>query len=455
MSSDRDLLVRGIAAAKAKEKDEARFYLEWFLRTSTDSEQRAQAWLWLSQVVDDPDEKRNCLEEVLAHDPLNMLARRGLAVLEGRLDPDEIIDPDRLPEPIQGEPSAPVSTRRFVCQRCGGKMSFRSNDKSLQCNYCGHEQSLLIAIQEGAMVQEHDFTVTMATVKGHASPVGVRPFSCQGCGASFVLAPSVFSTQCSYCGSPHVVKLSESQRLIPPEGLIPFAVSQKEAQKAFRKWLKRKKLDQVKVSPLRGLYMPIWTFDLVGEIRWQCYTYRDDSAYEAGGLAGLLISSQSRRGHGQGHTKVKEEGSYPVYEDDVPVSASHKLPAELIMEELERFVLGDAVPYDEGYLADWPAEIYQIPVSDASLVARRKVLEKAKRFVKTRVRAMLGSVQDLQLSTSRVIVESFKLILVPVWIARYRHQDDTYQVIINGQMGKVRGQTPQNWLQKFLGSIVD
>jgi len=88
-------------------------------------------------------------------------------------------------------------------------------------------------------------------------------------------------------------------------------------------------------------------------------------------------------------------------------------------------------------------------------VARRKVLEKTKRFVKTRVRASLGSVQDLQLSTSRVIVESFKLILVPVWIVRYRHQDDVYHVIVNGQMGKVRGQTPKNWLQKFLGSIVD
>ena len=58
--SARDLLVRGIAAAKAQDTDQARFYLEWVLRTDASREQKIKAWLWLSEVSEDPDEKRDC-----------------------------------------------------------------------------------------------------------------------------------------------------------------------------------------------------------------------------------------------------------------------------------------------------------------------------------------------------------------------------------------------------------
>ena len=63
MSEDaNDLLVRGTAAAKANQKDEARFYLEWLVRLDdADNEQKAEAWLWLSQITDDPAKKRECL----------------------------------------------------------------------------------------------------------------------------------------------------------------------------------------------------------------------------------------------------------------------------------------------------------------------------------------------------------------------------------------------------------
>jgi Tfp pilus assembly protein PilF len=39
----RDLLVRGIAAAKAGERDEARHYLEWALRQEPSSDEQIEA----------------------------------------------------------------------------------------------------------------------------------------------------------------------------------------------------------------------------------------------------------------------------------------------------------------------------------------------------------------------------------------------------------------------------
>jgi hypothetical protein len=40
-----------------------------------------QAWLWLSAVVDSPEEQRTCLENVLAINPANERARQGLDIL--------------------------------------------------------------------------------------------------------------------------------------------------------------------------------------------------------------------------------------------------------------------------------------------------------------------------------------------------------------------------------------
>lgn len=57
--SVRDLLVRGIAAAKSNEKDQARLYLEWALRLDPSTEQTVDVNFWLSEISDDPEEKRN------------------------------------------------------------------------------------------------------------------------------------------------------------------------------------------------------------------------------------------------------------------------------------------------------------------------------------------------------------------------------------------------------------
>ena len=444
-----DLLTRGIAAAKAREIEEAEFYLEWALRTGADRGQNAQAWLWLSKIAEDPARKRNCLEEVLANEPGNALARRELAILDGRLDPEEIIDPNRLAAADPQATNQTVKTQRFVCQRCGGKMAFKPDGRSLRCEYCDGEQTLLAAMNAGAMVQEHDFIVALATAKGHTRPVGMCPFTCQGCGASFLLGSSELSISCAYCGSAHVVELSETRELILPEGLIPFGVSEQDARLAFHKWLRSTKMrSNAQVSRVRGFYLPTWTFDLVGEIRWRGYVYRDESpSIEVAGLGVSFSNSRSSR------RLVREEGNHLLHEDDILVPASNKLPAELAREEARRYELSQLVPYDEAYLVDWPAEVYEISVSDASLVARGEAIKKARQFVKTRIRSTVGYVKDLQLNSSNVIVESYKLIFLPVWVARYRYEGQVFHVLINGQTGDVNAQEPRNWLQRLIKGV--
>jgi DNA-directed RNA polymerase subunit RPC12/RpoP len=354
---------------------------------------------------------------VLALEPTHPEARRGLAILDGRLDPASVIDPNRPPAAPAASPQ-PAQARRFVCQKCGGKLAFSADGQELSCAYCNKRMTLYQAIESGAMAEEQDFAVALATAKGHSHPVTTQSLSCQACGAAFMLGPQVLSLTCPYCRSAYVVEVAESRELIPPDGIIPFAVSRDAVVEILDGWLRANDLHQkAKTEQPGGLYVPAWTFDVGGEAQWRGH-----------------VLEKSYGGIGQ----TARTGSYPVFYDDVMVPASHTLPAEMT-REMYTYQLTALVPYHAGYLADWPAEIYQVSVADASLVARRLAWEQARQMVTTRASVELGYVRDLTVSSAAMVIETFKLILLPVWIVRYRVENKDHIALINGQTGSVRG----------------
>lgn len=429
--STRDLLVRGIAAAKAKDNEQARFYLEWVLRTDAAREQQIKAWLWLTEVSEDLAEKRDCLENVLVRDPTNALARRGLAILDGKLKREDIIDPDREKPQAPEMQSAPA--RRFVCPQCGGKLAGNRGGKVLHCQFCDRDMTLYQAIEEGAMVEESDFAVALATARGHTEPVDMHSFNCESCGASFMPGSGAMSLNCPYCSSAYVVQVAQTKSLIPPEGIIAFSTNQEAADDAFSAWLREKKLgSRAQTTDPSGLYLPAWTFDVGGELRWR-------------GMVLERVTGSS--------TWMPRTGAYPIFYDDVLVPASHTLPARL-MEVLETFELDRLQSYDPAHLADWPAEIYQISAAEASLAARRTVWEKGRRVAQTRISVESGKVTDLSLSSAGIVIEAFKLVLLPVWIACYRVEGEDYQAVINGQTGEVQAEAPRSGLLRWLGNII-
>src|SRR5512139_848875 len=93
----RQLLKCGIIDAKAGDRESARRYLDRAVYISNDHDVLAEAWFWMSELLDDQAEKRKALENCLAHDLQHARARRSLAILEGKLKADEIVNPDKLP----------------------------------------------------------------------------------------------------------------------------------------------------------------------------------------------------------------------------------------------------------------------------------------------------------------------------------------------------------------------
>ena len=73
-----DLLKQGIAALRAGRKAEARSLL---VRVVQQDKHNEMGWLWLSGAVNTDSDRRICLENVLAINPNNGVARRGLESL--------------------------------------------------------------------------------------------------------------------------------------------------------------------------------------------------------------------------------------------------------------------------------------------------------------------------------------------------------------------------------------
>lgn len=70
-----DLLKQGIAALNAGQKSEARSLLTQVVEQD---ERNEMGWLWLSGAVDTDEDRRVCLENVVAINPNNSIAQRGL-----------------------------------------------------------------------------------------------------------------------------------------------------------------------------------------------------------------------------------------------------------------------------------------------------------------------------------------------------------------------------------------
>ncbi|MBP8003029.1 MAG: hypothetical protein KA314_28060 [Chloroflexi bacterium] len=79
------LLQQGIQAAKAGDREQARRLLLQLVETDENNE---QAWLWLGGVMETWEERRICLENVLALNPDNEVAQRGLARLNAAAPAD-------------------------------------------------------------------------------------------------------------------------------------------------------------------------------------------------------------------------------------------------------------------------------------------------------------------------------------------------------------------------------
>jgi len=150
---------------------------------------------------------------------------------------------------------------------------------------------------------------------------------------------------------------------------------------------------------------------------------------------------------------IQVQDAYPIYIDDLAVPASRKIAARF-SRLLPGYDLRETRSYDPRYLASWPAEVYDIPMADASLEAREQAYAHYKRILPARIPDLF----NLRTTSEGPTIESFKLVLLPVWITEIPLDGKGYTLLVNGQNGQVEGDTPAKpkaGLLEWLKDILD
>jgi len=131
---------------------------------------------------------------------------------------------------------------------------------------------------------------------------------------------------------------------------------------------------------------------------------------------------------------VTEKGDQIVDLDDIRLPGTQRL-GDLWAEALPGYDLSAAQPFTEGYLADWPAETYQIELGDASLDARQITRDQMRQRVDDRI---LEQHRNLSVNSTDLMIESFRLILLPAWLTHYQNaKSQRVDLLMNGQNGVV------------------
>jgi DNA-directed RNA polymerase subunit RPC12/RpoP len=433
----RQLLAHGIATLKSQPSGDQAASRTYFKRVLSNpdatSEQKAIAWLWLSQLENDVADRQFCLEQALELDPNNVLAQRGLVMLTRRLQSQKA-----------GQPHA-SDIWRSACPQCGGVMEFEVTHNQLTCQYCGYHHAPQPTLHHVA--GEQDFLAALPTRQAQNWHLAVaQTLKCAGCGATFTLPKLEISGECPFCGSLHVVETTAEADLIEPDGILTFQIDEIEARHAVKAWLAQNYPAEhnIRLSRLRAVYLPYWTFDLGGEIILNSHYHPLYDWQQR-----LIVGGEWACDH------------YPVCHDDLLVPATRTIPGELL-DQANDFSTAVLQPYSSEILAAWSAEVYQISLAAASLIARQHavntVLQKSAHAFWMPIAQALQLPYAARIDSTPLLVQSYKLVLLPVWLGRYRLQDQMYRLVVNGQTGKTAGEMPpppNNWrhqLGRLLGT---
>lgn len=362
------------------------------------------------------------------------------------------LPPDALPTaklPVMTNP--PAEGRKFPCKNCGARLDFDPSQRALKCPYCGHEEA--IAPSKSGVV-EHDYAAALAkvpmdqgTIEGRSSEV-----RCPGCGANVLIEDNVVTERCPFCAT-HLENVPPvaAANMIQPECALPFHITDRQAIDAFNKWIQTRwfapnNLKQMaNLGQLSGIYLPFWTYDSMtythytgqrGDDYWETESYTDS----------------------QGHRQTREvrktrwiyvSGEVDHFFDDVLVCASKSVPVNYV-NALEPWDLAHLETFRAEFLAGFKTERYVVTLPEGFVVARQ--------IMDVQIRQLCcqdigGDHQQISTQQTQHVGVTFKHILLPMWLAVYRYQNQTYRILVNARTGEVQGARPYSWIKITLAVI--
>jgi len=351
-----------------------------------------------------------------------------------------------------------AARQKFACPSCGAEAQWNAAKHALVCPFCGTESPAKLSATGDVEIHENDLLEALRNVGSGERGLQTerKAVKCQSCQAITLFDPQRVAQRCDFCGSSAIIPVEQQGATIRPECLLEFKISEDQVRDSVHKWygsrwfapnaLKRRAL----TDTVHGIYLPYWTFDAQVNAQWtaesgyyyyETETYRDNEGRE-----------QTRQVQ---HTRWEpSSGRLDHFFDDELVPASRGVP-EPLLRKIEPFpTTTDLKSYDPGYLSGWVVEQYQIDLVAAAKEAREDMDREMRSLCSHQVP---GDTQRNLQVFSDYSQQTFKHILVPIWVLAYTYGATSCQVVVNGYTGKIGGKHPLSWIKitfTVLGALI-
>lgn len=325
------------------------------------------------------------------------------------------------------------------CPGCGANMEFDPATQTLLCPFCGN----IVDFEKDRNVREKDISDAFALAEkwDEASVV-----ACENCGAKFVISSNEVATECPYCGTSHVRKVSDLAG-IKPNALYPFMLTPAQAEVLAKKWAKRRLFapkrfkKNVEARNLKGVYEPCFTFD------------SDTFSVYDGKLGKHKTRTVKTKDGMRTETYIEwrhVNGTFSHFFDDITITAGEILNQRLY-SKLKPFDLSTIRVYNKDYLAGYSANHYEKDLKTAWDESKDYMDEMIRRLIVDKYNCDVVGYLNVRTSHNN---PTYKYVLMPLYLLNYRYRKKDYRVNVNGSTGKIAGKTPVSPLRVFIAVII-
>ena len=270
---------------------------------------------------------------------------------------------------------------------------------------------------------------------------------CQSCGATVTFMPPEVARQCDFCGVQIVAQAKSADPILAPEGVLPFRVTQQQANAGLREWLQSRWFAPnalkhfAEPDSIRGVYLPFWTYDTnttsyyTGE-RGEYY-YVSETYYERDEQGNQIARTREVQ-----HTRwYAASGTVTRWFDDVLVPATVSL-AQNRLDALEPWDLAELRPYNPAFLSGFKAQRYQVDLAQGFERVKQITADVIQSDVLQDIGGDEQRIHNLSTHYSGI---TFKHLLLPVYAGAYRFNQKIYQIVVNGRTGEIQGDRPYSF----------
>ena len=339
------------------------------------------------------------------------------------------------------------TAKNIPCNSCGASMVYSPKEAKLVCDFCYST----VDIPLGRAVISEDYhnaihSHPMLDEENYSGEVIQKEVTCKKCNASFNLHQKSFADICPYCQTPVMIDCIQD---ITPHGLLPFLITQKEAQKKFKIWVGsrwfapnafKEYLNESK--KLIGYYFPYWSYDTRTITRYE--GERGDRYYVTVSKVVMVNGKEERRDVQESRVDWSyRSGMVEVSFDDVTIGASNTIERSRL-DEIEPWSCEGIQPFNLNYISGFKAEEYDVEIKDGFSLAK----DKMKPIIESRIRRDIGGdeqrIDNMQIQYNNI---TYKNLLFPVWIASFKWNKKEYEYAVNGRTGKVVGDRPYSYIK--------